>query len=115
MGEKLILNDDILEKAIKMFENRSFIDNKDSKQLLMNGLCQLDHFKTLMRDPSLCQHLYPFLEEFAQQVTYKPISKGKILFHEGDSVNSLYFVLRGSFVEFQAKSENDIEQEMYWG
>ncbi|KAL4483933.1 hypothetical protein ABPG72_013939 [Tetrahymena utriculariae] len=114
MAQKLIINDDVLEKAIKILENRSFIENKDSKQTLMNGLCQIDHFKTLMRDPSLCFYLYPYLEDFVQQVTYRPIQKGKILFHEGDNVSNLYFVMRGSFVEFQLKSEGDLEQEMYW-
>ncbi|EAS04843.1 cyclic nucleotide-binding domain protein (macronuclear) [Tetrahymena thermophila SB210] len=114
MAQKFIINDDVLEKAIKILENRSFIENKDSKQTLMNGLCQIDHFKTLMRDPSLCFYLYPYLEDFVQQVTYRPIPKGKILFHEGDNVNNLYFVMRGSFVEFQIKSEGDLEQEMYW-
>ncbi|KAL4435359.1 hypothetical protein ABPG74_022842 [Tetrahymena malaccensis] len=114
MAQKLILNDDVLEKAIKILENRSFIENKDSKQILMNGLCQIDHFKTLMRDPSLCFYLYPYLEDFVQQVTYRPIQKGKILFHEGDNVSNLYFVMRGSFVEFQLKSEGDLEQEIYW-
>jgi len=54
------------------------------------------------------------MEEFIQIVDYKHIPRGTILFYEGETIDKIFFVMRGSLAEFSPKSQEDESQELYW-
>lgn len=51
MVERFNMHSDQFESAIQIIESRSFLNKNDSKIALISSLCQMDYFKSLMRDP----------------------------------------------------------------
>ncbi|KAL4441785.1 hypothetical protein ABPG74_008782 [Tetrahymena malaccensis] len=96
-------------KAIKILQKETHLSNQEQKIFLATFLRRhVDQFREIEGDPM------EFLLALTTNLKYVFVPKGKVIFHEDENSDNLFFILDGDVQFYSRKTEQDIQRERFW-